>query len=122
MKKLDGHMEEKTEQETEEVNEVKIETATADTADHDTADTEFPESDRETKCRNTGFRNGLITGVIASLCGVSLFCGGWMITQKKQVDAETKTGAAVLTDTDTQKKNDRDPEADRSVLSERSGQ
>lgn len=104
MKKLDGHMEEKTEQETEEVNEVKIETATADTADHDTADTEFPESDRETKCRNTGFRNGLITGVIASLCGVSLFCGGWMITQKKQVDAETKTGAAVLTDTDTQKK------------------
>lgn len=99
MKKLDGHMEEKTEQETEEVNEVKIEKATADTAD-----TELLESDQETKCRNTGFRNGLITGVIASLCGVSLFCGGWIITQKKQVDAEMQTGAAVLTDTDTQKK------------------
>ena len=54
-----------------------------------------------------GFWKGFVTGAAASMCGIILFCGGWLIGQQKSLkDAETneEIGAAVLTDDATLRK------------------
>lgn len=57
--------------------------------------------------RNAGFKHGFVTGVAAALCGVGLFCGGWLIGQKQSAVQNAKakqSGASILTDAATQKK------------------
>lgn len=54
-----------------------------------------------------GFWKGFVTGAAASMCGIILFCGGWLIGQQKSLkEAETneEIGAAVLTDDATLRK------------------
>lgn len=93
--KEEGRTEEKTEEKSEEQSEeIKDKTE------------EKPEK-KETEKKTHGFWKGFVTGAAASMCGIILFCGGWLIGQQnsRKETAQTKElGAAVLTDTDTLRK------------------
>lgn len=59
------------------------------------------------EAKKGGFWKGFVTGAAASMCGVILFCGSWLIGQQKSLkEAATKEeiGAAVLTDDATLRK------------------
>lgn len=82
----------------------KKEAAVYNDLDDRNAKEEKKEDRKEAKKR--GFWKGFVTGAAASVCGMLLFCGSWLIAQQRSLNEEEteEIGAAVLTEPATLRK------------------